>query len=108
MAVFGYFEDRVRWDGTESERLLFSVLWAGAAVGCVLLARLTGLRLLRAHGLTFLVINLYTFYFFQFVVVSTLGLCFIHLLLGGGSLVTLGIYLERRRREKHDAGSQGR
>lgn len=97
LALFGLFTTRVRWEGTEGERLLFTLVWAGTAVGCLVAGARSGLRLLRGYGLTFLIINVYTFYF-QFVVANSAGAWFLHLLLTGGSLVALGIWLERRLR----------
>jgi hypothetical protein len=56
-----------------------------------------GLRLARGYGLTFLIINVSTFYF-QFVAANTGEAWFLHLLLVGGSLLGLGVYLERKPR----------
>lgn len=97
LSVFGVFGESVRWDDTRGERLAFSALWALVSTGCVWLAGVTGQRILRAYGLTFLILNLYTFYF-QFVVVNTAEGWWLHLILVGGSLVALGIKLERRLR----------
>lgn len=97
MSVFGYFEDTVRWGGTKGERAAFSVLWAVVAGACVWGSAQVGLRMLRGYGLTFLLINLYTFYF-QFIVFNSEEWWFVHLLLVGGSLVGLGFWLERRLR----------
>jgi hypothetical protein len=97
MAVFGYFEKEVRWSGNSGERLAFSVLWGLVSLGSFVLAGTTGQRILRSYGLTFLVINLYTFYF-QFVVAHSLEAWWLHLLLVGGSLVWVGFFLERNLR----------
>lgn len=95
LSLFGYFEDaRVRWSGTEGERLIFSALWAVVSVASLLAGAKTGLKLLRGYGLTFLIINLYTFYF-QFVVANSGALWFIHLLVSGGSLLWLGFHMEQ-------------
>ena len=94
LSLFGYFENaKVRWDGTLGERLVFSGLWAVVSVASLLAGAQTGLRLLRGYGLTFLIINLYTFYF-QFVVANSSGTWFVHLLLTGGSLLWLGFHME--------------
>jgi hypothetical protein len=95
LAVFGWFEAEVRWDGTEGERLLFSAAWAAVSFGCVALASRTGLRLLRGYGLTFVLVNLYTFYF-QFVAARSPDGWFVHLLVLGGGLVGGGMLLERK------------
>lgn len=96
LSLFGYYENLdVRWSGTDGERLIFSLLWAALAGACLYAGARTGMQLLRGYGLTFLIINLYTFYF-QFVAAHSGALWFLHLLLGGGSLLWLGFYLERR------------
>ncbi len=97
LSLFGsYANGNIQWGGMESERLAFSVLWGVVSLGCILAAARTGLRLLRGWGLTFLVINLYTFYF-QFLVVNSPGQWVLHLLVVGGSLLALGLNLERLR-----------
>ena len=76
---------------------MFSLMWAVVAGASVFAGARIGARLLRGYGLTFLIINLYTFYF-QFVVAKTGEAWFLHLLLMGGSLIWLGFYLERKHR----------
>jgi len=98
LAVFGYFEKEVRWSDSRGERLAFTALWGLVSLACLLLAGTTGQRVLRSYGLTFLVINVYTFYF-QFVVVNSLEAWWVHLLLVGGSLVWVGFLLERQLRQ---------
>ena len=94
LALFGYFENaQVRWEGTTGERLAFSILWAIVSAAALLAGAKSGLRLLRSYGLTFLIINVYTFYF-QFIVANTGEAAFIHLLVTGGSLLWLGLHLE--------------
>jgi hypothetical protein len=101
LSVFGYFEgvNSVRWYGTSGERIAFSALWAAVSVACLFLAGTTGQRILRSYGLTFLVINIYTFYF-QFVVANSIEAWWMHLLLVGGSLVWVGFALERHLRRE--------
>ena len=95
LSLFGYFEDgNVRWSGTQPERLLFSGLWAITAVASLFAGAKTGLKLLRGYGLTFLIINLYTFYF-QFVAFNSGALWFIHLLVIGGSMLWMGFHMEQ-------------
>ena len=98
LSLFGYYENLdVRWSNTEGERLVFSLLWAAVAGASLYAGARTGMQLLRGYGLTFLIINLYTFYF-QFVAAHTGTVWFLHLLLIGGSLLWLGFRLERRHR----------
>jgi hypothetical protein len=105
LSLFGYFEEQAfSWEGREGQRLAFSFLWAMLAAGSIFAANPVGLRMLRAYGLTFLIINLYTFYF-QFIVPNTVYLGFLHLLIVGGSMLALGISLERRWREQRTEGS---
>lgn len=95
LSLFGYFENaKVRWDGTTGERLIFSALWAMVAVSSLLAGAKTGLRLLRGYGMTFLIINLYTFYF-QFIAANSGEAWFVHLLLTGGSMLWLGFHMEK-------------
>lgn len=95
LAVFGWFTDTDRWMGTDAERLAFSAAWAVASIACVLAASRLGLRMLRGYGLTFLLIDAYTFYF-QFVAWKSAELWFVHLLVLGGALVGGGLFLERQ------------
>ncbi len=94
LAVVGYFEKEPSWTDNASQRLLFSLLWGLASVGCLWLAGATGQGILKSYGITFLVINVYTFYF-QFVAYKTAEAWWLHLLLMGGSLVWVGFALER-------------
>lgn len=96
-SLFGWFTDHVRWRGAEGERLGFSVLWAAVSVACLVLAGKLGQRVLRSYGLVFLVIDVYTFYF-QFVVARSGEAWFLHLLVTGGSLVAVGMWLEKQLR----------
>lgn len=97
LSLFGSYEDgRVSWAGNDGERLAYTFLWAVVSASSVFTGAQCGIRLLRAYGLTFLIINLYTFYF-QFVAVRSGFLWFVHLLVIGGSMLGLGLVLERRR-----------
>ncbi|HXZ20617.1 MAG TPA: hypothetical protein VEG63_11745 [Candidatus Acidoferrales bacterium] len=104
LSVFGYFEKYVSWSENSGERLIFSLIWAVVSVGSFFLAAAIGQRILRSYGLTFLVINLYTFYF-QFVIANSVELWWLHLLLVGGSLVGVGFVLERNLRQKPPASA---
>ncbi len=105
LSLFGYFEEQAfSWEAREGQRLAFTFLWAMVAAGSVFAAIPVGLRILRGYGLTFLIINLYTFYF-QFIIVNTVELVFVHLLIVGGSMLALGISVERRWREQVKAAA---
>ncbi len=105
LSVFGVFGEHASWLASEGERVAFSALWALVSVGCLWLAGTLGQRSLRAYGLVFLIVDVYTFYF-QFVVARSGALWWLHLLLTGSSLVWLGVTLERRLRgERAQASS---
>ncbi len=98
LALFGYYESMdIRWSDTTGERLFFSLLWAAVAGASLYAGAKLGVRFLRGYGLTFLMINVYTFYC-QFIVANTGPAWFLHLLLIGGSLIWLGFHLERAHR----------
>jgi hypothetical protein len=97
-SLFGWFEKEVRWEGTTGQRLGFSLLWGLCSLAAIFGGARYGLRILRSYGLTFLIIDVYTFYF-QFVVVKSPEAWFLHLLLGGGSMVALGLWLDARRKQ---------
>jgi len=98
LSVFGYYEKYgVRYSGIQGERIFFSLLWAAVAGGCLFAGARWGVRLLRGYGLTFLIINLYTFYV-RFVALNTGQAWFLHLLLIGGSLLWLALHFEHKRR----------
>jgi hypothetical protein len=101
LSVFGWFTDTT-WEGTTAQRLLFSALWAAVSLACVWGGTRLGLRMLRGYGLTFLLIDVYTFYF-QFVAWNTGELWFVHLLVMGGALVGGGIFVERMLRSGPEA-----
>jgi hypothetical protein len=98
LALFGYYEkyDSPRSDSS-GQRLLYSLLWAVVSAASLFAGARYGLRLLRGYGLTFLIINIYTFYF-QFVAAQSGEFWFVHMLAVGGSLLWLGFHLEKKRR----------
>lgn len=102
LSVFGYFDHTVRWNASDGERVAFSALWALVSLLSLWLAGTIGQGILKSYGMTFLIINVYTFYF-QFVVDKSGSLWWLHLLLVGGSLVWLGFALERRLRRSSQA-----
>jgi hypothetical protein len=98
LALFGR-DDLFRWTADPPERIGWSAAWAAACLACIWLGGKWGQRALRAYGFTFFVLDAYTFYF-QFVVERSTEAWWLHLLLVGGSLVGLGVWLERRLRSR--------
>jgi hypothetical protein len=96
LSGFSHGHDLFSWSGNDGQRLVFSVIWAGVSVGAILGGARYGFKLARGYGLTFLILNLYTFYF-QFLVVHSAEIWYVHLLIAGGSMVALGLHLERNR-----------
>lgn len=94
LSLFGYFEI-VQFDlGKRDQRLLFSVLWTVFSAGSLFVGLRFDQNILRSYGAVFLIINLYTFYC-QFVVAHSLEIWWLHLLVMGGGMIGLGIWLER-------------
>jgi hypothetical protein len=102
LAVFGYFEKEIRWSQNSGERVAFSMLWGLISVASLFVGGAMGQSVLRSYGTIFLIINLYTFYI-QFVVAHSVEAWWVHLLLVGGSLVWLGLVLERKLRRPSPA-----
>lgn len=99
LSLFGYYEDHnSRWEDIPSERFAFSILWLVASGIAVWASAKFNLQLLRSYAFTFMTINLYTFYF-QFIVSKSSELWFLHMLLVGGSLLGLGLFVESRRKQ---------
>lgn len=96
-SIFGYFAEQPEFSENQGERLAFSVIWAAFGGGSLWLAARLGQRMLAGYGLTFLTINVYTFYF-QFVIANSPEYWFVHLLLVGSSLVWVGFRRERLSR----------
>lgn len=99
LSLFGYYEDHnSRWEDIPGERFAFTMLWLASSGIAIWTSAKFNLQLLRSYGLTFLLINLYTFYF-QFIASNTSELWFLHMLLVGGSLLGLGLFVESRRKQ---------
>ncbi len=104
LSGFSHSHDLFDWNGTDGQRLAFSVGWAAISVGSIVGGARYGFKLARGYGLTFLILDLFTFYF-QFLVVHSTQIWYLHLLIAGGSLVALGLQLERNRSESKRAAS---
>jgi hypothetical protein len=94
-ALFGYFGEEPGWRDNAAQRVAFSVAWAGFSGLCIYGGIRLRQRMLRGYGMTFLIIVVYTAYF-QFIAANSAEIWWGHLLLAGGSLVALGLWLERR------------
>lgn len=97
MSLFGNFGDAGDWGYRPGVAVLvfFNLLWAGGNALLLWLGVRHDLRMLRGYAATFLLIQAYTLYFWH--IAGALGPVF-GLGLGGGSILWLVIYLERRRR----------
>ncbi len=96
-SLFGYFEKDINWGEHTEQRLLFSALWAAVSLGSMFASSAVGVGTLRAYGMTFLVIDAYTFYF-QFIVAHSVEWWWLHMLIVGGSMLFVGTQVERRMR----------
>ncbi len=99
MSLFGNFGDMRDWGhhaGTE-ELWLFNLLWAGGNALLVYLGTVFDLRMVRAYGVTFLIIQGYTLFFWH--IASHLGPT-LTLLVAGGTALWLVMYLEQQRRRR--------
>jgi hypothetical protein len=97
LSLFGNFGDASDWSYRPGVAVLvfFNLLWAGANALLLVLGLRYDLRMLRGYGVTFLLIQAYTLYFWH--VAGHLGPV-LGLLIGGGSILWLVVYLERQRR----------
>jgi len=100
LSLFGYYEDyNTLWRDSGSERLFFTFLWAIVSGASLFAGSKYGIRFLRAYGLTFFFINIYTFYF-QFIAANLPELWFVHFLIIGGSLIGIARHMEQKLYKK--------
>lgn len=101
MSLFGnYGSIFSRYIESAGELLLFNLLWAGFNASLLFAGTRFGLRMLRGYGLTFLIIQGYTLFFWK--VAGHLGPV-LATFIAGSSLLALVFLLESRRREKRSA-----
>lgn len=94
------------WRLAESgELLLFNGVWAVVSLGLLALGIRLRFGMLVGYGATFFIIQLYTLFFTRLA--ETLG-WFMSLLLAGGSLLALVIWLEGRRKQRREASVEAR
>ncbi|MDH3714798.1 MAG: hypothetical protein OET44_13230 [Gammaproteobacteria bacterium] len=97
MSLFGNFGDASNWSYRPGVAVLvfFNLLWAGANALLLTIGVRYDMRMLRGYGATFLLIQAYTLYFWH--IAGHLGPV-LGLLIGGGSMLWLVVYLEQQRR----------
>jgi hypothetical protein len=96
LSLFGNFnlEER-RWHNeTAGELLLFNLLWAGLNIGLLFLGTRYLMRMLRGYGVTFLIIQGYTLYFWH--IYGELGYI-LGSAIAGASALGLVYWLENRK-----------
>jgi len=105
MSLFGNYNEIFNYYiETAGELIFFNLLWAGFNVTLLLAGTRYGLRMLRGYGLTFLIIQGYTLYFWK--VAKHLGPV-LATFLAGASLLALVFVMESKRREaRRTADSQ--
>lgn len=98
MSIFGNYGDMRSWyDAARFELLVFSLLWGAADVIIFLIGSRYHNKMFTGYALVFLILNLYTRYFEYFWYEMHKSLFFIVL---GGVSVGLGLFFERRLRQK--------
>ena len=67
LSLFGNFNlEESRWHNESAgELFLFNILWAGLNIGLVVLGSKYPMRMLRGYGVTFLIIQGYTLFFWH-------------------------------------------
>lgn len=98
LSLFGNFNREAGWhSASDGELLSFNLLWAGGNVLLVMLGTKYMMRMLRGYGVTFLIIQGYTLYFWH--VYAELGYIF-GSALAGASALGLVFWLENKRKSK--------
>ncbi|MGE7955085.1 hypothetical protein ACQKQA_00550 [Pseudomonas sp. NPDC089530] len=99
LSLFGSYElIDGPWHLAEAgELVLFNGLWAAVSLGLLALGIRLRFSMLVGYGATFFIIQLYTLFFTQLA--ETLG-WFVSLLIAGGSLLGLVIWLEGERQKR--------
>lgn len=105
LSLFGNFNlEESRWHNeTAGELLLFNLLWTGLNIGLLFLGAKYLMRMLRGYGVTFLIIQGYTLFFWH--VYGDLGLI-LGSAVAGASALGLVFWLEEQRRTRSDQTAQ--
>ena len=98
LSLFGNFNMEGSWHShSDAELFIFNLLWAGGNVALVILGTRYLMRMLRGYGVTFLIIQGYTLYFWY--VAGELGIV-LGSAVAGGSALALVFWFEKQRKEK--------
>ena len=99
MSLFGNFGDAGDWSYRPGGAVLvfFNLLWASANGLLLGIGVRSDMRMLRGYGVTFLLIQTYTLFFWH--IAGHLGPV-LSLLIGGGSILALVVYVEKQRRAR--------
>ncbi|MEQ8289958.1 MAG: DUF2157 domain-containing protein [Gammaproteobacteria bacterium] len=96
LSLFGNFNlEASRWHNESAgELFLFNILWAGLNIGLIALGTKTLMRMLRGYGVTFLIIQGYTLFFWH--IYGELGYI-LGSAVAGGSALALVYWFENRK-----------
>lgn len=98
LSLFGNFNMEEGWRSHgDAELLMFNVLWAGGNIALIVLGTHYLMRMLRGYGVTFLIIQGYTLYFWH--VAGDLGGVLGSAVAGFAALGLL-LWFEKQRKEK--------
>ena len=99
LSLFGNFnlEDSHWYEETGAELFLFNILWAGGNIALLTLGAKYLMRMLRGYGITFLIIQGYTLYFWH--IYGELGYI-LGSAVAGGSALWLVFWFEKQRKEQ--------
>ncbi len=99
LSLFGNFNLEESWwhQETAAELFLFNVLWAGGNIALIILGTKYLMRMLRGYGITFLIIQGYTLYFWH--IAGELGIV-LGSAVAGGTALWLVFWFEKQRKEK--------
>jgi hypothetical protein len=99
LSLFGNFNMEESWwhQETAAELIMFNLLWAGGNIALIALGTRYLMRMLRGYGVTFLIIQGYTLYFWH--VAGELGIV-LGSAIAGASALGLVFWFEIQRKEK--------
>ena len=106
LSLFGNFNlEASSWHNeTAGELFLFNILWAAGNVALIFLGTRYLMRMLRGYGVTFLIIQGYTLYFWH--VAGELGIV-LGSAIAGGSALAVVFWFEKQRKENQTNTNKG-